>query len=123
VNTKVKPLVKKDEIIFQVEIKGTGELIGAAPETIDITKESDIKKMENMINQEVEHRCRSAVIKAQELRSDVFGFGDKIHRTQPEVWREIENRWEEIFPYVEVDITADFSVEHSGLIGKSLEIR
>jgi hypothetical protein len=49
--------------------------------------------------------------------------GDKIHRTQPEVWREIENRWEEIFPYVEVDITADFSVEHSGLIGKSLEIR
>ncbi|HBG22901.1 MAG TPA: hypothetical protein DDW83_06555 [Peptococcaceae bacterium] len=123
VNTKVKPLVKKDEIIFQVEIKGTGELIGAAPETIDITKESDIKKMENMINQEVEHRCRSAVIKAQELRSDVFGFGDKIHRTQPEVWREIENRWEEIFPYVEVDITADFSVEHSGLIDKSLEIR
>ncbi|MDD2556280.1 MAG: Ger(x)C family spore germination protein [Syntrophaceticus sp.] len=123
VNTKVKPLIEKDEITFQVEIKGTGELIGAAPETIDITKESDIKIMENMISQEVEHRCRIAVIKTQKLRSDVFGFGDILHRTQPEVWREIENRWEEIFPYVEVDITADFSVEHSGLIGKSLEIR
>ena len=123
VNTKVKPLVKEDKITFQVEIKGTGELIGAASETIDITKWSEVVKMENIINQEVEHRCQSAVIKAQDLKSDVFAFGDKIHRTQPEVWRKIENRWEEIFPYVEVDITADFSIEHSGLINKSLEIR
>ncbi len=123
VNTKVKPLIEKDEITFQVEIKGTGELIAAAPETIDITNRRDIKKIENLINREVEHRCLKAIIKAQELGSDVFGFGNKIHRTHPGVWKMMENRWKDIFPYVKVDITVDFTLEHSVLLNKSLEIR
>ena len=123
VNTKVKTVIEKNEISFQVEIKGTGELISAAPGTIDITNRSDIQKMEHMINKEVVYRCRKAVNKAQELGSDPFGFGDKLHRTHPDVWKKIENHWGEIFPHVKVNITADFSVEHSGLIDKSLHIR
>ena len=123
VRTKVKPIITREKITFQVKIKGTGELIGAAPETVDITKKSDVKKMEGLVNQEVERRCRNAVAKAKELKSDVFGFGDKIHRTNSQVWKEIEDRWEEIFPYVDVDIKAEFSVEHSGLLNKSLKIR
>jgi len=123
VNTKVKTVIEKNEISFQVEIKGTGELISAAPGTIDITNRSDIQKMEHMINKEVVYRCRKAVNKAQELGSDPFGFGDKLHRTHPGVWKEIEDRWEDIFPHIRVSITAEFSVEHSGLIDKSLHIR
>lgn len=79
--------------------------------------------MEALINREVERRCRNAVARAKGLRSDVFGFGDKLHRTHPQVWRKIENRWEETFPYVNVDIQADFSLEHSGLLTRSLKIR
>lgn len=123
IKTKVKPIVKKGGITFQVKIKGTGELIGTAPKTIDITNKSDVKKMESLINREVERRCRNSVAKAKELKSDVFGFGDKIHRSHPQVWKEIKNRWEDIFPYVDVDIKAEFSVEHSGLLDKSLEIK
>ena len=123
VSTKVKPVIKKDGITFQIKIKGTGELIGAAPQTVDITKKSNVKKMEGLINQEVERRCRNSVVRAKEMRADIFGFGDKIHRTHPQVWKKIENRWEDIFPHVDIDIKAEFSVEHSGLINKSLEIR
>ncbi|MDK2880415.1 MAG: spore germination protein [Clostridia bacterium] len=123
VRTKVKPIVKRTGIAFQVKIKGTGELIATAPETVDITKRGDVKKMEALINREVERRCRNAVARAKGLRSDVFGFGDKLHRTHPQVWRKIENRWEETFPYVNVDIQADFSLEHSGLLTRSLKIR
>lgn len=123
VRTKVKPVFKKDGITFQIKVKGTGELIGAKPKTIDITKKSDVKKMEGLVNREVERRCRNAVVRAQELRSDVFGFGDKIHRTHPQVWKKIENRWADIFPHVDADIKAEFSVEHSGLIDKTLKIK
>jgi len=76
-----------------------------------------------MINQEVERRCRNSVVRAKEMRADIFGFGDKIHRTYPQVWKDIESRWEDIFPHIDVDIKAEFSVEHSGLIDKSLEIK
>ncbi len=123
VSTKVKTVIKREGVTFQVKINGTGELIGAAPKTIDITKKSDVKKMEGMVNQEVERRCRNSVVRAKEMRADIFGFGDKIHRTYPQVWKDIESRWEDIFPHIDVDIKAEFSVEHSGLIDKSLEIK
>jgi len=123
VKTKIKPVIRRDRITFQIKIKGTGELIGAAPKTVDITKRSDVKKMESLINREVERRCRSAVVKGKELRSDIFGFGDKLHRAHPQVWKRSENRWTAIFPHVAVDIKAEFTVEHSGLIEKPLQLK
>ncbi len=93
------------------------------PKTFDITKKSDIIKMESLINREVEQRCRSAVVKGKELRSDIFGFGDKFHRAHPQAWKRIEDRWAAIFPHVAVDIKAEFTVEHSGLLDKTLKIK
>ncbi|MGB4503655.1 MAG: Ger(x)C family spore germination C-terminal domain-containing protein, partial [Syntrophaceticus sp.] len=122
VKTKLTPVIKKEGITFQIKIKGTGEVIGTTPQTIDITKKSNVNKMEGLINQEVERRCRNSVAKAQAMRVDLFGFGDRIHRTYPQVWKEIENQWDDIFPHIDVDIKAEFSVEHSGLTDKSLEI-
>lgn len=122
VKTKLTPVIKKEGITFQIKIKGTGEVIGTTPQTIDITKKSNVNKMEGLINQEVEQRCRNSVAKAQAMRVDLFGFGDRIHRTYPQVWKEIENHWDDIFPHIDVDIKAEFSVEHSGLTDKSLEI-
>jgi spore germination protein KC len=121
--TEIKPVIRRNRITFQIKIKGTGELMEGTPKTFDITKKSDIIKMESLINREVEQRCRSAVVKGKELRSDIFGFGDKFHRAHPQAWKRIEDRWAAIFPHVAVDIKAEFTVEHSGLLDKTLKIK
>ena len=119
---KVKLVFEDGEPVFEIRIKAKGELLEEKGALIDVTRQQDIKKAEELINEEVERRCLKAVEKCQELRSDVFGFGDKIHRYCPGYWKQIQNQWTELFPYVKVTVKADFTIEHPGLFSRPFVI-
>lgn len=124
VKTRVRPRVSTNgRIRIEVNIKGAGEMIEEEDAVLDITREQNLKHLEELINREVEHRCRLAVSRAQALNSDVFGFGDLLHRNEPEVWKEIADRWGEFFPALDVKISAHFTVEQPGLIEQPVEVK
>jgi len=100
---------------FEISLKGTGELLEQNNAAIDFSRE-DLKAAEELINQEAERRCLMAIARAQELNTDVFGFGDKLHRTEPAVWKEVREQWGEVFPTVLVSVKADLKIRHTGLI-------
>ncbi|MGI6648797.1 MAG: Ger(x)C family spore germination protein [Bacillota bacterium] len=111
---KIKPILDGDKLVFDVRIKGHGEMLEQDQAVIrDFSAE--LPNLEKLVNHEIERRCLNTVHKSQELKSDIFGFGDLLHRLQPDVWREIAHRWNEIYPTVTVNVTADFVVEHVGL--------
>ncbi len=120
--SSVKPVIEGNQIIFEVKVCGGGQLLEQKNALIDIN-ERDIKKLEALINREVERRCLMAAAKSRKLEADVFGFGNCIHRTMPEYWKQIGGRWREIYPTVQVQVKADFLVEHTGLMSEPLEFR
>ncbi|HOL16241.1 MAG TPA: Ger(x)C family spore germination C-terminal domain-containing protein, partial [Bacillota bacterium] len=55
--------------------------------------------------------------RAQELKSDIFGFGNLIYRKNPRLWEKIGPRWdEEIFPRLKIDLKVNFVILRAGLI-------
>jgi len=121
--TRLKPVISQEGITIEISIKGTGEMIEEQNAVLDITREQNLKELERLINREVEHRCRLAVSRAKSLKSDIFGFGDLIHRADPRVWRQIENQWGDILPTINVKISAHFTVEQPGLIEQPIKIQ
>lgn len=120
-NTRVKPLFNEDgSIEFKILIKGFGELLEENA-VIEISRD-DLKQAEELINQEVVRRCQEGISRAQELKSDVFGFGDKIYRTEPGKWELIKDQWEEIFSTVKVDVVSDMRIEHVGQLRKPIQV-
>jgi spore germination protein KC len=63
-----------------------------------------IDELEPLMAEQVVMEVQAAVAKAQQLNADVFGFGDLIKRKNPEVWKELRDRWELIFPLLEVEV-------------------
>ncbi|NLU49118.1 MAG: Ger(x)C family spore germination protein [Syntrophomonadaceae bacterium] len=122
VRAKVEPLVTDDGIVMKVRISGTGDLREQSSALIRVN-EQDLHKLENLVNREVERLCRRAVARSQELNSDVFGFGNRLHLSQPEVWKELQGNWRQIFPALKVDVKADFTVEHVGLSSQPIVVR
>jgi len=60
-----------------------------------------------------------AVTKAQnEYRTDVFGFGEKIHNKYPKYWKTVEGNWEEVFSKLPVQVTVQAHIKTSGEINK-----
>lgn len=93
-----------------LEQKGTQELL--LPETIKI--------LEQKISRQVETEVMAAVRKAQELDSDIFGFGLAISRAQPQEWKQLEQNWEKLFPTVELKVHAICKIKRSNLLAKVL---
>jgi len=119
---RVKIVFEDGEPVFEIRIKAKGELLEEKNALIDITQQQDVKKAEMLINEEVERRCLKALEKCQQLRSDVFGFGDKIHRYYPGYWKQIRNQWTEFFPFAKVTVKADFTIEHPGMFSRPFVI-
>jgi spore germination protein KC len=120
-STSVKPVISQDGITFEIRIKGSGSLTEDKNAAIDLTKKSDTKEAEQLIDVEAERACQAAVAKCQLLQADIFGFGDMIHKSNPAFWKQISNRWRDYFPGVKVRVTASFTIENTGVTGEAIK--
>ena len=77
--------------------------------------------MDEMFAVEIKSLCEKALNKAQkELKTDIFGFGETIHRKYPKMWKKMKDNWDDIFPNLPVNITVEVDTKQLGGIGKPL---
>ncbi|MBC7343240.1 MAG: Ger(x)C family spore germination protein [Clostridia bacterium] len=98
----------------KVEIKAEGNLVdqGCAD---DLTVWNLWGNLEQQGANVIRGEILEAVRKAQELRADVFGFGEALHRSQPKVWAQIKQHWEDEFSLLPVEVEVEFKLRRSGL--------
>lgn len=83
---------------------------------IDVGKVETIKRIEALQAKAIEQEVLRAVRRAQEYRSDAFGFGAAFHRRYPREWRAMRDLWaEEYFPLLEVKVVADARIRRTSL--------
>src|SRR5690606_28544945 len=83
---------------------------------VDTNDDGVIKIIEEELARVIERKLRRTLDKLQrELGVDVFGFGAAIKRNMPQVWRQIQDFWDDLYPTVPVDIRIDASILRTGL--------
>lgn len=80
-------------------------------------------KMNVLIGEQIEQEIAAAIMKAQLLDSDIFGWGRSIYRKNPDLWSQLEDDWPDIFPGVKTDITVNFEIRRTYLLDKSFEFK
>ncbi len=102
-------------IVIKVSIHGRiQEIHGLA----NLDTESKLtRSLERQAAATVRNRIEAAFSRSQELKSDVFGFGNLIYRKKPHLWEKIKDRWvEEIYPQLQIDLEIEFKILRSGLM-------
>lgn len=113
-SSKITPELKGDKVSIKVEIKEEGHV--GDQECPSELKAEDILSIEKMKASVIRAEVISALEKARELNTDIFGFGDAIHQKYPKQWKDIESSWDEVFPEIEVEIVVDAKVRRSGTL-------
>ncbi len=80
----------------------------------DPTKPEMKDALDESVSNQVKQICEASVTKAKELKTDIFGFGEAVHRTDPEYWKTVKEKWNEEFPDVPVDITVKAEISNTG---------
>ena len=113
--TKVSVKTEKGKPRVSIEVNAEGN-IGEARLPIDLNNPDILLKIEKVIEKEIKKEISMAVKQAQKNKSDIFGFGDALHRTNPKEWKKMAAKWNDIyFPEVKTDIVVDAFIRRTGL--------
>jgi spore germination protein KC len=108
----------KPQININVESEAS---IGEVDCNIDLMNPDTIAELEKKAEKEIESRMRAALHKAQTiLRTDIFGFGEKIRRSNPKEWKKLKRSWEKQYPSVTVDIKVKVKIKDTRVITNSI---
>lgn len=111
----------KEKAKLDVKIKMDISVIQAG-ENIDVTSFEDLKTTEDRFNKRIKDEVLRSIKKVQtEFKSDIFGFGNAMHINHPGEWKKYRENWDESFSEAEINIKVESSINHSGLIKKTIK--
>lgn len=103
----------KPVLIVEVDVEGN---IASQHGRGDLTEPEPLKELEKLIAEEIKNEIISTVQKAQrEFETDIFGFGEYLHKRHLKYWREVRDNWDEIFATLPMEVTAKVRIRDSGL--------
>lgn len=107
----------KPYIDLKIEIKcSIGEVYGP----IDVYKQENLNIIQNRASLKLENMCNDTVGKVKsDYQTDIFGFGEAVHRANPSYWKKVKKNWSEEFKNLPINTKIDLQIEGSGTISKS----
>ena len=80
---KIEPILAGNQIKFHVVLKGHG-IIRSANANLDLRNRKNLKTVEVVLNRDISQHVEEVITKVQkEYGTDVFGFGEAVHRKYP----------------------------------------
>lgn len=119
--TDIKPVFQKGKLL--IKIKATADIsISENTSELDLSDHKNLKSVEPIFEKDISERIQLTMDIAQkELKSDIFGIGQIVYRTYPNKWeRMYKQKWRDIFPELEVEITSNVKVNGTGYSTKSM---
>lgn len=119
---EIKTEIKDDQITVNVKIETQMSIIQENG-TIDISKMEPLKSVEAAVNRQLAEEITAAIQKAQtEFQSDIFGFGQSVHKQHPEKWNEIKENWDDYFAKAAINVSVESTVDRSGEIKQPFKL-
>ncbi len=118
--TKTKARIDKNGIpIIDVTIESESN-VGEVECPADLLNPRTIQILEQSSNNHIKKLMEAALKKAQEMKSDMFGFGDLIYRKHPTEWQKLKSDWSEVgFLKAKVNFHVHDHINHLGTMNNS----
>ncbi len=121
--SKIKPEIRDGELTITVEIREEGNVGEDQFASIDLTVPENISRLEKIKADAIKKEVEGVIRKAQQFNTDIFGFGEAVYRKYPREWKEMEKKWDEIFPLLEVQVKVESRIRRTGLISNPTRIK
>lgn len=116
---KIKPIMLDNNIKMHIKIKAEAQ-ISTVDSNLDLMKEKNILKVKALTEKKIKDDILKLIKKMQlEYSADIFGFGEHIKGSMPDVWKKIEPDWDSIYKDLQVDVDVDVHIRGTGHFSKT----
>jgi spore germination protein KC len=116
--SKITPRLRYGKVHIEVEVSEEGN-VGCQTVPEELTKPEVMARLERLQSAVIKREILAALAKARELNTDIFGFGEAIHRKYAKEWKGLETSWDSVFPTIEVKVAVNSKLRRVGAITKS----
>ncbi|MGG3470660.1 Ger(x)C family spore germination protein [Neobacillus pocheonensis] len=112
--TKISVKFKNEKPVIHISIEDEG-WISEANTAIDLTDPKEIDKIDKLVEKEIQKQISASVKAVQKMKTDIFGFGERVHRANPKLWKKIQGNWNDRFAELEVQVKVDSYTRREGI--------
>jgi spore germination protein KC len=118
-DTKLVPSVTGGKWKMTIRINTGGNVIQNTTDR-EMDDPDVTKKLEKDIERDIQRVIMAAMDQVQKgMKTDIFGFAEAFHRQYPDRWNKVKDRWDKVFPKVEVKVDTRVSVHRPGMNNES----
>ncbi|MEH7273939.1 Ger(x)C family spore germination protein [Neobacillus vireti] len=118
-NSDVKGYIRKGNPEVDINIKVEGN-IGSVECKMDLNDLGTIAELEKIYEKENIAIINKTIDTLQKkYKTDIFGFGEAIHRSNPKEWNKIKDKWDEEFSNLTVNTKMDLKILSTGTANNS----
>lgn len=114
---KIESKIVNKKPIIHISVNTEGSF-GETRCAVDLTKTKEIYQIEKKTQMVIGNEILTAIKVAQTKKSDIFGFGEVLHRSQPNEWKKVEKKWSDLFATANVVLDIEVHIRRSGLSSK-----
>lgn len=118
VKTDTKIKMKNKVPIIHLNVKAIG-IIDEVLCNDNFDKAKTLIKYEKLGEKEIKSTLEQGIKKAQGYGADIFGFGEKLHLSDPKVFKKYEKNWNNQFAKAKVKIDVDVQINNVGMRKKA----
>lgn len=111
---KIDPRLNGDDVSFHVRVNAELDLRRSEC-TADWVSRAGRRQMEERMEEDLRTRFEEFIAILQESGVDPVGFGHRLRLAYPAYFRELGQRWLEVWPTASVSVTARVKIVRSGL--------
>ncbi|MOA29032.1 hypothetical protein D3C78_1500190 [compost metagenome] len=88
---------------------------------IDLRNPYELRKLENEAEKVIQEQMQMIVDRAKAINCDILKFGETIERSNPTVWKEMKDSWEQTFPNIKVEYEVHSVIRNSQMRDRSFK--
>ncbi len=83
----------------------------------------DMAMLDRRLAESIRQTVKLSLDRAQELETDIFGFGFWLYRKDTDTWKRVEHEWDELFAQSSFEIEVEAKIKRTGLVSKPIRVR
>ncbi|QFT87634.1 Spore germination protein B3 precursor [Bacillus sp. THAF10] len=113
--------IKNDTPKIEIEVEVKGNIVDVECEENPVDMKI-FKQIEDALSSKIETMIKDAIkVSQEEVKSDVFGFGNTIHRKENGYWKKHKDQWYEIFPTIPYTVKVTAKLHNTGSLDHSVK--
>ncbi|MDF2714781.1 MAG: Germination protein Ger(X)C family [Paenibacillus sp.] len=116
IRVRIDPVFRQGRVSMTIRVQGGAEIV-TTTDRLNFSDTKTVAMLEQRLNEQMRASIEDTIAKVcGTYKTDVFGFGEAVHRKFPQRWKSLKKQWNEELDKLDTEISVSMNIIKSGML-------